>query len=531
MRVAIQPANRRPVFGNPRQARPKTFPAPVRGWVTNQNLSAAPEQAALVLDNWFPTQTGVRLRGGTALHATLGGAVTALWTYQSGNTEFLFAADAGNIYNVTSVADPDVAPTAEVDSLTGGDWTFVQFETSGGTFLVGVNGADTPLQFDGSAFANSTMTGSGLTPSNLSHVWPFKNRLFFIESGTMKAWYLTVGAITGTLTQFSLAGVFKKGGALLFGATWSLDSGDGPDDLCVFVSTLGEVAIYQGTDPSSASTWAIVGRYDIARPLGKEATIQAGGDLLIATEEGIVPLSEAIRKDPAALSLSAVTRAIEPDWNVAVRERGGLAWSMHKYSLRNMLVVGMPAIDASVAPLSYVANLETGAWCRFTGVPWDVRAQAELLGVHYVGGGNGKIYRTETTGSDAGDVYVCDCVMHFDHLGSMGPVKTINLARASFRATRAFNAKVSGSVNYDVRLPAAPSSVADSTEDAWDEGEWDDAVWDSSSPQLVTSRWQALSKLGFVFAPQVQVTCGVTPRPDAELMSIDVMYETGAVVV
>ena len=34
-----------------------------------------------------------------------------------------------------------------------------------------------------------------------------------------------------------------------------------------------------------------------------------------------------------------------------------------------------------------------------------------------------------------------------------------------------------------------------------------------------------------LFAPQVQVTCGITPKPDAELMAFDVMYEIGAVVV
>jgi hypothetical protein len=163
-----------------------------------------------------------------------------MWAYQSGTTQKLFAATAGGIFDITTVADVDVAPTAAVGSLTGGAWTFVQFQTSGGDFLVGCNGTDTPQEFDGSAWSASTMTG--LTTSLLSHVWAFKNRLFFIESGSMRFWYLPVASKTGSLTSFSLAGVFARGGSLLFGATWSLDAGDGVDDLCVIVSTMGEVA-------------------------------------------------------------------------------------------------------------------------------------------------------------------------------------------------------------------------------------------------------------------------------------------------
>lgn len=528
--MALQPDRRRPVYPAPRASRPKTFPAPVRGWVTNTNLSVPLDQAALVLDNWFPSQTGISLRGGCAKYATLPAACTAMFSYQSGTTEKLFAATAAGIYDITTVADPDTPPSAAVGSLTGGDWTFVQFETSGGDFFVGCNGADTPREFDGTTWSSSTMTG--LTTSLLSHVWAYKERLFFIEGGTMRFWYLPVGAKTGALTDFSLAGVFGKGGSLLFGATWSLDAGDGVDDLCVIVSTMGEVAVYQGTDPSDANAWSLVGRYEIASPLGKNAIERAGGELLIATVEGIVPISEAVNKDRAALSLSAISRNIEPDWTEAVGQRSQLPWTLKKFTENNMMIVGLPSPSTSIENASFVCNLETGAWTRFTGDPWEIRGQTVLLGIHYTGTGDGIIYQTDTGGNDDGDVYVCEYVGHFDQLGAGAAIKSVNLVRANFRASRSFLPKVSGSVDFAVTLPAPPSSVADSTEDTWDSGVWDTAIWDASGAALsVTSNWQAIAKAGFVFAPQVQVTCGVTPRPDAELMSFDVMFETGAVVV
>ena len=81
MRIAMQPTRRPPMYTAPRTARPVTFPAPVRGWVTNTNLSAPVDQAALVLDNWTPGQTGIKVRGGCAKYATLPSACTAMWIY------------------------------------------------------------------------------------------------------------------------------------------------------------------------------------------------------------------------------------------------------------------------------------------------------------------------------------------------------------------------------------------------------------------------------------------------------------------
>ena len=68
----------------------------------------------------------------------------------------------------------------------------------------------------------------------------------FVKRDSLKAYYLPVASIGGAAQDVSLSGVFQRGGKLLLGATWSLDSGDGMDDKCVFVSDRGEAAIYSG---------------------------------------------------------------------------------------------------------------------------------------------------------------------------------------------------------------------------------------------------------------------------------------------
>tara|TARA_R100001086_G_scaffold225289_2_gene143553 strand:- start:7897 stop:9384 length:1488 start_codon:yes stop_codon:yes gene_type:complete len=483
--------------------------------------------SASKLENFIPTRQGAKVRGGNAKHGTIGSdPVKALFTYQSGVTEELFAADDSGIYEVTSFADPDVAPTAAVGSLTSGYWTFVQVETTGGDFLVGVNGSDAPQEYDGSTWSNSSLSGSGLTVANLSHVWSFKSRLFFIEDGSMKAWYLGVGAKSGSLTSLSFAAIFQRGGSLLMGGTWSLDAGDGVDDLCVFISTLGEVAIYQGTDP--ASDWSIVGRYDIAPPLGKNAWMKAGGDLVIATEDGLVPISQAISKDREALKLVSVSDRIEPTWLDEVKDRGGLPWDIVRWDRENLAYVCMPSPGSSVEGRAYVVHQLTGAWAPLT---MDMHCGAVLNGQMYWGDGSGTIYQAQNGGSDNGSLYTCDYVGPFINPTGGSSTNTAQWFRATFRASNNFVPKVTVETDYSIDSEAAPASPDNVSEGVWDSGLWDTVTWDALGAANVRIRWRSVTGEGDTLAPRILMSFGVTFPPDAEIIKCQMRGYKGADVI
>jgi hypothetical protein len=83
-----------------------------------------------------------------------------------------------------------------------------------------------------------------------------------------------------------------------------------------------------------------------------------------------------------------------------------------------------------------------------------------------------------------------------------------------------------------IRLPAAPPAAANNPSGSeWDVGLWDVALWDAQGVKAATTRWTSAGRTGFCIAPQVQVTCGQLLAPDAELISIEVLYEHGAIVV
>ncbi len=375
-------------------AQPVAFPAPTGGWVENVNIATGGPGTARVMENTFPGVQGCRVRGGRKKVATVGARVKSMFTYQSGVVSRMFAATSAAIYDITGLIASTV-PTAAVSGMASGYWSTVQMGTAGGEFLVAVNGTDTPRTFNGTTWATTAITG--VTSSELSYVSKHKSRLWFIQKNSLKAWYLPVDSIAGAAVDLSLAGVMQRGGSLMFIATWSQDAGDGQDDRIVFVSTEGEVAVYQGSNPASAADWSLVGLYNITKPLGPKCHFPAGGDLVIGTETGLIPLSAVTQKDPAAMDVSAMSAAIEQSWRDQVKRRTvDQPMELFKWPRENMLMVSLPHDQTT----SFVANIQTGAWCKYIG--WDVQAATVFRDQMYIGDRAGFVYAAEVGGSDEG---------------------------------------------------------------------------------------------------------------------------------
>ncbi len=513
-----------------------TIPAPVRGWIADEALVNAKPAGARLLENWIPTETGIRCRGGKERYATISaGPVTSLFTYRSGGVEKFFGADNANIFDISSISDPNTIPAAEVTGRTSGQYSTAHMSNAGNlTYLYAVNGSDSALLYDGSDFSEITGVSTpiaitGVATNELSFVWTFANRLFFVRKGTMSVFYLGVGEIGGAASEINLAGVFSKGGHVIFGGKWSLDSGDGLDDKCVFVSSEGEAAIFQGTDPSDSTNWQKVGVYEITKPLGMNATASAGGDFLIAVEDGIVPISQAVNKDVAALSLAAISKAITPEWKKEVALRSSVPWDMLKWPTNGLLVVAMPVPDDGIDPVCVVANLSTGKWSKITN--WDMRCLALFGDDGYFGSRDGRVYRMDAGGSDDGTPYTCNYVAMPDHLRAPGYFKTVHAARAVFKASTPFVPKLSVSVDYQINLPSPPNAAPGLDTGVWDVSLWDQATWEGQGQQTVTTVFEAIGESGSVVSMQVQATFGSVTKPDVELISSDMLFEVGGFMV
>jgi hypothetical protein len=448
----------------------------------------------------------------------------------------MFGAAGGGIYDLTSPADPDVAPVAAVTGRTSNYYSHVNFATSGGYFLIAANGTDNYLTYDGATWTAVTTGGgagqiSGVSSDDISHVNTYRNRLWLVEDGALTAWYLPVDSFAGSATAVELSGVFRRGGKLLFTATWSYDAGDGIDDRIVFVTDQGEIAVYQ-SDPADATGWGLVGRYDAAPPLGKNAFLTVGGDLLILTEIGLVPMSAITTKDPGALSLAAVSRNIQPDWIVEARQRRNLPWEVVKWTSRGIAYVSCPVTgdEGTTPPICFAVNLETGAWSKVTG--WNTLCLVLHQDYVYFGTNAGTLMQADITGADDGEIIYYTYVGHMDHLGAIGAYKTVTQARGIFRTLGEFTPKLAVTVDYLVSIPSYPTAADPEAASLWDVGLWDQAMWDAGTEYYtVQTKWVSIGRSGFAHAPIILMTSGSAAAPSAELVAFDALYNPGGLVV
>ena len=513
----------------PRKTTLASFPVPTAGLISNRNLAMPTGRAippgAAILENWFPTPSTIRLRRGLQRRSTIddGKPVTSLFTYVLGGQQQLFAATDDGIYDVTRDDDPEPILGGTVN----GDWVTVQFSTTGGTYVIGVNGTDTGFIYDGSSFANWTLTG--VDTADLSYIWVYKRRIWLIEKDSLNAWYLPVDQIGGEAEMFPLGGEFNRGGSLLFGQNWSLDSGGdgGLSEQCIFVSTQGEVVTYQGLAPDSAETWGKVGTYRIGSPLGKKAFIRAGGDLVIATSIGFIPLGQAIQRDYAALGAIAISQPIADEWRNAVTLRGMDGWICELWGEGGMVLVAPPT-PSDMAPVVYVTNSDSAAWATFTG--WRPTAMETFRGGLVLGSTEGRVQNAWIGGRDEDMPYTGIAMPLFNDLGAPGQRKFAEFARAVLRSTNPVTERITARFDWNMSPPAPPAGAVPDAKSLWDLGEWDSAVWNEARMTNIQEYWRSVGGTGYAASVVLQITSGAAIPIDAELVRLDFTYAQGDVV-
>ncbi len=515
-------------------ARPKStvasYIAPTRGLYVGENVADQREAKgrAIVLDNWFPEQDDIRARRGSQEFATdIGEPVETLVRYLSGATEEHFAIAGGAIFDVSASG---AVGSAVHTGLTASRCQTATITTSGGTTYVAlVNGADDRLVYDGSSWSTSPAI-TGVDSDTLSDVWVHRNRIFFAQKDSLQAWYLPVDSVGGAAAAFNLGGVFQRGGALLAGATWSTeDSGAGLDDKCVFISTLGEAAVYSGSNPGNAADWSLQGVYQLGRPLGRDCFMKAGGDLVVMTEDGMIPLSQAIVLAEEALAEKAVTRPIAPLWTQAVQARSDREdeWQVTLWKRESMAVITIPPLDGGEAE-QFVANVVTGAWARYVG--W----RATCFGVYqnrlFFGTADGRVVEAEVGGTDDGLPYSCAVAWPFSAMRDAASFKMAHAARPIMQSSITLAPEVRVMVDYLDDVPPPPGSPSTSGEGAvWGVAIWGVDVWPGVSRRF--SEWQAVEGLGSALSPVLQITVEADTTPDLRLSRLDFLYESGGAVV
>lgn len=500
------------------RAQSSSVAAPIGGWNARDALGSMDRLDAVILQNLWPATSDVYLRYGYTQHATgISGQVETIMAYNSGTTSKLFAAAGTVIYDVTSSG----AATSSLTSLTNGRWEYVNITTSGGSYIMCVNGADKLRTYDGSAWhkdgdgAGYDITG--VNSATCANITLFKNRIWLIQTGTLKAWYLPLNAIAGAATALDLSSIFQQGGYLMAAGTWTLDAGYGMDDYLAFITSKGEVAVYRLTDPTTPTGISLIGVYQIGAPIGRRCMMKYGGDMLIITQDGVVPMAGSLqssRLDPRV----SLTDKIQFAVSTAISSYGNnFGWQLMYFAKENQLYLNVPVMEGQMQQ-QYVMNTITKAWCNFTG--WNANCW-EIFNDNPYFGGNGFVGKAwNGLVDDTSDIQAFG-LQAFNYFGQARE-KQCTMIRPHLLTNGSPNVYGNVNTDFDLSDTTSPLSFTATNYAVWDTAVWDTGLW--GADLIPSAEWQGATGVGYCFAPVLKIASqGIR----VQWVSSDLVFESG----
>jgi hypothetical protein len=453
-------------------------------------------------------------------------------------TVWFYVATTTTAVIISSIARTSPSATATVTTatahglVTGNRVTIsgASESTFNGTFVITVTGASAFTYTSTGTSTVTSVTGSyttigitGVNSNTFINVNLFKNRLYFTQKDTLSCWYLPVDSIGGAASPLYFGSIARNSGYLQAMGTWTLDAGQGADDYAVFVTSMGEIIVYNGTDPSSATTWALKGVWQLGQTFSRRCFFKWSGDLLLLTQDGLVPLASALqssRLDPRVNLTDKIYFAVSQAASLYYDQFG---WQINYFAGENMLILNIPIPNGIE---QYVMHTITKSWARFTNIQgycWEVSGDADM---HFGSNGFVGIFYSATA-DDEGNI-TATAQQAYSYFDTPGQLKRFTMVRPILQSTGGVPSVLCGiSVDFDTQsqLGAVSFNPTTQSEGIWDTAKWDGNVW--AGGLITTKIWQGVTGIGYTGSVNLNAA---SRNIELHWASTDYVMEAGGVV-
>ena len=462
--------------------------------------------------NWFKIATTTTAQ--TISSITRGGTGNLTATLTTASAHGLIT---GNRVTISG-ATPSGFNGTYVITVTGSTtFTYTMAADPGGD--ASVMGTYTVLGIKGATVGGTTYTINSNTFINVN---VFKNRLWFTEKDTMKVWYLDTNSISGDAYPLDFAAIARTGGYLQAMGTWTIDAGEGVDDYAVFVTNMGAVMVYNGTDPSDATKWALKGVWQVGQTYSRRCFFKWSGDLLLLTQDGLLPLASALqssRLDPRVALTDKIYYAVS---QAADLYSSNFGWQINYYAKQNMLILSIP-VDAGME--QYVMHTITKSWSRFT----DIAAKCwEIHNDDMYFGSTGYVGKFWDDNADDGNNINASIEQAYNYFDARGTQKRFTMVRPTLLTDNGSPA-IQCAVNVDFQTANETGTLsfnpASLTVGIWDTSNWDQANW--GGRLIINKDWQSVTGIGYCAGLQLTVA---SQGIEVHWASTDFVMEVGGVI-
>ena len=421
------------------------MPPPSLGLDLTSPIDNMDPASALELVNCFPAANTTSVRLGyvefaSLPHTTPIGFMAEL--PRPNNTSQLIVSNNTQLYSISSLGV--VTNISKAGGYTNGGWNHEIFANN--IYLCnGVNNAQVYTGTSTAADLNATFSGGGSTLDKLINVNSYRERLYFIEKDTFKVWFhdtaravfTTAGSV---LKSYDFQYIMKRGGYLLFTATYTNQTAQTSDDYFMAVSSEGEIVLFSGYSPDDTE-WRPVAHFFIGKPLGPKAYIRVNHDVWILTTQGVVPVSVLFQADPEQ-AINVISEKVNPLITQYANMTGFTnLWHGFFWPGGRRVYISIPDSDASAFFLVY--SMDRKAWTVFKlATDTDAYRSCKFMNLPFYGSHTGKIYKGETgyadnvTSTSTGSPINFDGRLAFSFYNTRGNYKTFKDMRPLIKTRR-----------------------------------------------------------------------------------------------
>lgn len=553
-------------------ARPASWNAPVKGWISNSNIADMPKDSAYRLDNWFPESNFIRVREGHTEHAQTGtgSTVRTLMVHNAGGTRTLFAASGTRIFDATTTTtlasgtNTSVTSGKLVDS--GADFSgdgvavgnVVKNTTSGTYAYVSAVDSGTALSLSADIFTatprnyeiySTKSVVSSLTSAEL--IWTnFQtsggNYLYWVNGADSARHYNGSAWATPSIT----------------GATSSTFSYTFPHKARLFFIKKDTTTVhYLPVDAVSGA----VGTLDVGGELTLGGTLIAGAAVTHDSGEGLDDYCCFVSSEGEVVVYSGTDPSDGDLWikkgtfrigrpigarcllkiggDIAVLTQDGMV-SLARSILLDRAAAEKGAFSNKISEAFADQYALTGSVFGWQIVTWPTKHMAivnvpitdgetyyqyvmnvltgawcRFKGINsqcwvnsgddlFFGSTDGRVMEYGTSSADDNTPVDALGIGAFSHMGSPGFIKHTKAAQMFTRTNGSFNLGVNMAADFNL-VETAPASRAFSEQSG---ALWDDALWDSAvwaQSDAARASWLGVSKSGYFLAPVIVAQAGI----------------------
>lgn len=467
-------------------------PVPYKGVDTVSPLSGLNSSYCHYAYNILPGPLGFRTRLGTVeWNNGIPSQPRTIIPYhgKTASADRLFVTGNAGIYNCSisgagaaALVYPFVTP-----GVTAGYGNFITWTAANGdTFIQYADSANGLLEYSAATgvWAPVGAAITGISALDIRFVTVHKLRVWYITTSSPNAYYLPVAAKAGAATLFQLGVKFPHGGEAAGIYTFSHDSGNGPDDLFLAVGRAGDVVVYQGSDPSSPTTWTSVGSWYVGEvPTGIRFAHEFGGDVYILSANGFSSMKELFSGLEISGNFeSAVGKLTNVFRTRMATEVNTSGWELLHFPAEGVLVVQSPSrANSTDVELHYCLSTTTSGWAFWRGIP--SRTMGVWRNKLYYAKSDGSVWYqlgsrdNVSIASPAGSPVEFSFLCAYSDWEKPGQHKIPGFVRPIFLSESVPEYAVKCSFDYSLLEGTVSGDPAVATGSVWDVALWDVALW------------------------------------------------------